>query len=123
MFSSLLAWWKRDTAYYTYLYCQFLIGVPFFIFNTFMIYQLQVVGYAIGTDIDGKPCTTYCIVPWGGSRLDLNAVLLYLNALAFGLGGTLMVFLSAYSDFWGECHKTWTLFVPLLGEQKTERLS
>ncbi len=102
--SPLPAWWKQDTAYYTYLYCQLLVGIPFFIFNTYVLYQLQVVGFTIGTDLDGQPCTTYCIVPWGGTQLDLNSILLYLNALAFALGGTLMVFLSAYSDFWSESH-------------------
>ncbi len=99
----LLGRWKRDSAYYTYLYCQFLIGIPILIFDTYVLYQLQVVGFLIGTDLDGQPCTKYCIVPWGGMQIDLNSVVLYLNAFAFALGGILMIFLSAYSDFWGEC--------------------
>jgi hypothetical protein len=48
-----LAWWTQDMAFHTFLYCQFLIGIPFFIFNTYVTCQLQVVGYLIGTDLDG----------------------------------------------------------------------
>jgi len=66
------------------------------------LYQLQVVGYLIGTDSDGQPCVDYCLVPFGGQKLDLNSVLLYLNALGFGLGGALSLLISAYADFWGE---------------------
>lgn len=98
----LTAWWARDTALHTFVLCNFLIGLPFFVFNTYVIYQLQVVGFLIGTDADGLPCTTYCIVPWVGEQMDLNSVLLYLNAFAFGLGGACTMFLSAYSDFWCE---------------------
>ncbi|KAJ9609001.1 hypothetical protein H2200_006772 [Cladophialophora chaetospira] len=111
----LLASWRRESAYYTYLYCQFLIGVPYFIFNTYVLYQIQVVGFLIGTDVDGQPCTTYCIVPWGGTRLDLNTVLLYMNALGFPLGGALMIILSAYSDFWDQKHLLITICFVLTG--------
>lgn len=98
-------WWKRDSARHSFILCQFLIGLPFSLFGTYIVYQLQVVGYFIGTDSKGEPCSTYCLVPFGGSRLDLNSVLLYLNALGLGVGGALMVFFSVYADFWS----TWTI--------------
>lgn len=98
---SLKAWWTRDTALHSFVLCQFLVDMPFSLFNTYVTYQLQVVGRVIGNDKDGHPCTgDYCIVPWGGTRLDLNALLLYLNALSFGLGGAVTLLLCAYSDFW-----------------------
>lgn len=100
MASSLLSWWKQDSARNTYVYSQFLISLPFTVFNTYAIYQLQVTGFLIGTDDTGAPCETYCIVPFGGGRLDLNSVLLYMNAMTFGIGGFVMVFLTAYADFW-----------------------
>lgn len=99
---SLVSAWKQDTAYNTFVYTQFLISLPFTVFNTYAIYQLQVVGFLIGTDAEGAPCMTYCIVPFGNDRLDLNSVLLYMNAMTFGLGGFIMVFLTAYADFWSE---------------------
>lgn len=103
MASSVKAWWTRDTALHSFVFIQFLINMPFSVFNTYVIYQLQVVGFLVGTDNEGLPCTgTYCIVPWAGMRLDLNSVLLYLNALSFGLGGAVTLFLCAYSDFWCE---------------------
>ena len=64
------------------------------------MYQLQIAGFLLGHDGTGQPCTTYCIVPWAGTELDLNAVILYLNAFTFGLGGCVTLFLSAYSDYW-----------------------
>lgn len=109
------AWWTRDTALHCYVFCSFLIGIPFTIFNTYVVYQLQVVGYIIGTDSGGQPCTTYCIVPWGTTRLDLNSVILYLNALAFGLGGFAALLLCAYSDFWSKKHLLVTVFVVCYG--------
>lgn len=108
-------WWTRDTALHSYVFCQFLIGIPFAVFNTYVIYQLQVVGYLIGTDKQGQPCTTYCIVPWGNTRLDLNSVLLYLNALAFGLGGACSLFLCAYSDYWARKHLLVSFFIICYG--------
>lgn len=96
----LVSWWMRESARNSFVFCQFLIGLPFSLFGTYIIYQLQVVGYLIGTDAEGQPCSTYCLVPFGGSKLDLNSVLLYLNALGFGLGGALMVFFAVYADFW-----------------------
>ena len=97
-----VAWWKQDTALNTYIFGLFLVGLPFTIFGTYVVYQLQVVGYLIGTDSDGQPCVDYCLVPFGSQKLDLNSVLLYLNALGFGLGGALSLLISAYADFWGE---------------------
>lgn len=94
--------WKQDTARNTFIYTQFLISLPFTLFNTYAIYQLQVTGFLIGTDAQGAPCTTYCLVPFGGGRLDLNSVLLYMNAMTFGLGGFIMIFLTAYADFWSK---------------------
>jgi MFS-type transporter involved in bile tolerance (Atg22 family) len=99
---SLVALWKQDTALNTYIFGLFLIGLPFTLFGTYVIYQLQVVGYLIGTNIDGEPCLDYCLVPFGSQQLDLNSVLLYLNALGFGLGGVSALFISAYADFWSE---------------------
>ena len=97
-----VAWWKQDTALNTYIFGLFLVGLPFTIFGTYVVYQLQVVGYLIGTDSDGQPCVDYCLVPFGSQKLDLNSVLLYLNALGFGLGGALSLLISAYADFWSE---------------------
>ena len=108
-------WWTRDKALHSYVFCQFLIGIPFAVFNTYVVYQLQVVGYLIGTDKQGQPCTTYCIVPWGNSQLDLNSVLLYLNALAFGLGGACSLFLCAYSDYWAKKHLLVSFFIICYG--------
>ncbi|KAE9381972.1 hypothetical protein N431DRAFT_16241 [Stipitochalara longipes BDJ] len=105
-----VAWWKQDTALNTYIFGLFLIGLPFTIFATYVIYQLQVVGYLIGTDADGQPCVDYCLVLFGSRKLDLNSVLLYLNALGFGLGGVLSLLISAYADFW----KNKSLLVALL---------
>lgn len=101
MWSSFRVWWTRDTALHSFVLCQFLVDMPFSVFNTYVVYQLQVIGFVIGTDSNGLPCTSkYCIVPWGGTRLDLNSLLLYLNALSFGIGGAITLLLCAYSDFW-----------------------
>ena len=65
---------------------------------------MQFVGFLIGHDGAGQPCIdqTYCIIPWAGSDKDLNAIILYLNAFTFGLGGVVTLILSAYSDYWRE---------------------
>lgn len=94
--------WKQDTALNTYVFGLFLIGIPFTIFGTYVIYQLQVVGFLIGTDGNGGACIDFCLVPFGREQLDLNSVLLYLNALGFGFGGVLVLLISAYADFWSE---------------------
>jgi len=94
------AWWTRDTALHTYIYCQLLISLPFSVFTTYVTYQLQIVGFVIGNDGAGGPCETYCIIEWAGSKLDVNAILLYMNAFGIGLGGLVTLFLSAYSDYW-----------------------
>ena len=93
-------WWTRDTALHTYVYCQLLISLPFSVFSTYVTYQLQIVGFMIGTDGAGGPCETYCIIEWAGSKLDLNAILMYMNAFGIGLGGLVTLILSAYSDYW-----------------------
>lgn len=102
MARSVLSWWKQDPARNTFVYTNFLISLPFTVFNTYIIYQLQLVGFLIGTDAEGAPCTTYCLVSFGNGRLDLNSVLLYMNAMTFGIGGFIMVFLAAYADFWSK---------------------
>lgn len=102
MARSLISLWKQDTARNTFVYTQFLISLPFTVFFTYTVYQLQLVGFLIGTDAEGGPCTTYCIVPFGNGRLDLNSVLLYMNAMTFGFGGFIMIFLTAYADFWSK---------------------
>lgn len=97
-------WWRKDSTLHSYVFCGFLIGLPFTVFNTYVVYQLQTVGFLIGTNVDGQPClSTYCIVPWAGSNLDLNSIILYMNAIGFGVGGVVTLFLSAYSDFWSKC--------------------
>lgn len=102
MLSAATRWWKSDTALHSFLFVQFLIGLPFFVFGTYSLYQMQFVGFLIGHDGTGQPCTdqTYCIVPWAGSEKDLNAIILYLNAFTFGLGGAVTLLLAAYSDYW-----------------------
>jgi len=102
MVLSPVAYWKKDTPLNTYIYTLFLIGLPFTIFATYVIYQLQIIGFAIGSQSDGAPCETYCLVPFGNKILDLNSVILYLNAMGFGFGGFLSLFISAYADFWSE---------------------
>ncbi|KAF2171428.1 hypothetical protein M409DRAFT_18545 [Zasmidium cellare ATCC 36951] len=102
-------WWTSNTALHSYIFAQLLISLPFSVFSTYVQYQLQITGFVIGTDSQGQPCTTYCIVEWAGSRLDLNSVLLYLNAFGIGLGGSITLFLSAYSDHWSRKHLIVTL--------------
>lgn len=94
------AWWTSNTSLHTYVYAQLLISLPFSVFSTYTSYQMQVVGFTIGTDGAGGPCIDYCIVEWAGSKLDLNAVLLYMTAFGTGLSGFVTLFLAAYSDFW-----------------------
>lgn len=102
-------WWTVNTALHTYIFAQLLISLPFSVFSTYVQYQLQITGFVIGTDDQGQPCTTYCNVDWAGSRLDLNSVLLYLNAFGIGLGGFVTLFLAAYSDHWTRKHLIVTL--------------
>lgn len=116
MKAGLKAWWTKDTALHSFIFSSFLVGIPGTIFGTYVVYQLQVVGFTIGTDAEGlTPCTTYCIVPWGNTTLDLNSVLLYLNALAFGLGGLVALMLCAYSDYWPKKHLLVTISIVLYG--------
>ena len=100
MINKAISWWKRDSPYHAFIYTNFIVALAGTPLTTFAVFQLQVAGFAIGTDLDGQPCTTYCIVPWGTQHLDLNAVLLYMNALTFALGGVVTIFIVAYADFW-----------------------
>ncbi|KAK5047490.1 hypothetical protein LTR84_006587 [Exophiala bonariae] len=100
MARSLMSWWKDDLARNTYVYTNFLIGIPFYLFGTYSVYQIQVTGFMIGTDGQGGPCMEYCIVPFGNGQLDLNSVLLYMNAMTFGIGGFVVIFIVAYADYW-----------------------
>ncbi|EGP84763.1 uncharacterized protein MYCGRDRAFT_95601 [Zymoseptoria tritici IPO323] len=102
--ASIRRWWTSDTALHTYIYAQTLISLPFSVFGTYTQYQLQAVGYAIGKDSVGGPCVDYCIVPWLGTHMDLNSVLLYMNAFGIGLSGLITLFLAAYSDYWSHKH-------------------
>ncbi|KAK5691001.1 hypothetical protein LTR17_025776 [Elasticomyces elasticus] len=115
MLSPLQNWWKRDSALHSFVYANFLIGLPFTVFNTYVIYQLQIVGFLLGTDANGQPCTTYCIVPWAGTNMDLNSIILYLNAIGFGVGGAVTLVLSAYSDYWSRKHLLVTISIAVYG--------
>lgn len=55
MLSSLLKRWDRDPALHTYIYSQALLSLPFAIFGTYVPYQLQIAGFALGTDGKGGP--------------------------------------------------------------------
>ncbi|KAF2763360.1 hypothetical protein EJ05DRAFT_496194 [Pseudovirgaria hyperparasitica] len=105
----LVTWWKSDIPYHTFMYTNFIVGFAFTPFAIYSNYQLQVTGFAIGTDIDGQVCSTYCVVPWGSGRIDLNAAILYMNALTFALGGVVTILIIAYADFWR--YKTWLISI------------
>jgi hypothetical protein len=53
MLSSLQTWWQRDTALHGFVFSNFLVGLPFTVFNTYVLYQVQIVGFLIGTDVSG----------------------------------------------------------------------
>ncbi|KAM0708126.1 hypothetical protein Q7P35_004776 [Cladosporium inversicolor] len=110
--SSLMRWWKKDQALHTYVYAQVLLSLPFSVFGTYVAYQIQTVGFVIGNDGQGGPCVDFCIVEWAGSQMDVNSVLLYMNAFGIGLGGFVTLILSAYSDYWSRKHLlVTTLFI------------
>jgi hypothetical protein len=111
-----VTWWTRDTALNTYIYCQLLISLPFSVFGTYVTYQMQIMGFLIGNDGQGGPCQTFCIIEWAGSNLDLNAILLYMNAFGVGLGGLVTLILSAYSDYWCMLMRTYKNY-----DQATDR--
>ena len=102
----LILWWKQDTARNTFIYTNFVVGLISSVFGTYAVYQLQFIGSLIGTDLQGAPCTTYCIIPFGRQRLDLNSVLLYMNALTLGLSGSITILIIAYADFWSKLCST-----------------
>ena len=97
---SFMGWWEKDQALHTFVYAQLLLSLPFSVFGTYVAYQIQTVGFVIGNDGQGGPCVDFCIVEWAGSQMDVNSVLLYMNAFGIGLGGFVTLILSAYSDYW-----------------------
>jgi hypothetical protein len=102
---------SRNAARNTFIYTGFLISLPFWVFNTYAVLQLQVIGYIIGLDSNGEPCTgTYCLVPFGDQHLDINAVLLYMNAMTFGIGGFIGILIVAWADYWSEFKGTMSNF-------------
>ncbi|KXS93876.1 hypothetical protein AC578_9028 [Pseudocercospora eumusae] len=116
LFGSLWSWWTSNTALHTYIYAQTLISLPFSVFSTYTTYQLQTVGYVIGTDRDGLPCMAhYCLVNWAGTRMDLNSVLLYMLAFSTGLSGLVTLFFAAYSDYWSRKHLLITILFVAYG--------
>lgn len=95
---------KRKRYNYAFIFASFIIGLPFTAFGTYVIFQLQQIGFVIGHGVDNPICETSCIVPFGTGDLDLNAVILYLNAMSFGFSGFLIIFIAALGDYWREWH-------------------
>jgi hypothetical protein len=100
---TLMSTMRQSAARNTFIYTGFLISLPFWVFNTYTSLQLQIIGYTIGVDSNGDPCTgAYCLVPFGDQHLDINAVLLYMNAMTFGIGGFVGILIVAWADYWSE---------------------
>lgn len=96
-----IPWWRKNTARNSYIYSLFLIGLPFTPVGTYFIYQIQVLGYLLGSQADGGPCVDYCLIPFGSNKqMDLNSAILYLNAIGLGVGGACSLLISAYADYW-----------------------
>lgn len=93
---------KRKRHNHAFIFASFIIGLPFSAFGTYVIFQLQQIGFIIGHGVDSPICETSCIVPFGTGDLDLNAVILYLNAMGFGFSGFLIIFIAALGDYWRE---------------------
>lgn len=110
-----MRWWKRDQALHTFVYAQLLLSLPFSVFGTYVAYQIQTVGFVIGNDGQGGPCVDFCIVEWAGTQMDVNSVLLYMNAFGIGLGGFVTLILSAYSDYWSKKHLLVTALFVIYG--------
>ncbi|KAH7031447.1 autophagy-related protein 22-like protein [Microdochium trichocladiopsis] len=91
---------EENTALYAYTFGLGLVGIPFAVFGTYVVYQVQVTGFTIGSDGNGGSCLDFCLVPLGSQLVDLNSVLLYLNAIGFAVGGACAVLVTAYADFW-----------------------
>ncbi|KAK4920418.1 hypothetical protein LTR49_012010 [Elasticomyces elasticus] len=47
--------------------------------------------------------------------MDLNSIILYLNAIGFGIGGAVTLILSAYSDYWSRKHLLVTISIAVYG--------
>ncbi|KIV89129.1 hypothetical protein, variant 1 [Exophiala mesophila] len=92
----------KSTRHYfsSYILVNFIVGLPFVAYGTYVIFQLQQIGFVIGHGVDEPTCMTSCIVPFGSSELDMNAVILYLNAMGFAFGGFIMIFVAALADYW-----------------------
>lgn len=92
----------KSTRHYfsSYIWVNFIIGLPFVAYGTYVIFQLQQIGFIIGHGVDEPTCMTSCIVPFGSSELDMNAVILYLNGMGFAFGGFIMIFVAALGDYW-----------------------
>lgn len=92
----------KSTRHYfsSYIWVNFIIGLPFIAYGTYVIFQLQQIGFIIGHGVDEPTCMTSCIVPFGSSELDMNAVILYLNGMGFAFGGFIMIFVAALADYW-----------------------
>ncbi|GAA5860683.1 hypothetical protein JCM5353_001129 [Sporobolomyces roseus] len=83
------------------------IGPVFGTFGTYVSYQLQYIGYAIGAN-PGQPLGTGCLdlsqscrVPFGSGNVNLTSLILYLNAIAFALSGALCLLVSGVGDYMG----------------------
>ena len=106
----LLSWLSqlKSTRHYfsSYILVNFIVGLPFVAYGTYVIFQLQQIGFVIGHGVDEPTCMTSCIVPFGASELDMIAVILYLNAMGFAVGGFIMIFVAALADYWSKyiCH-------------------
>lgn len=94
---------KRKRYNWAFIFVSFIIGLPFTAFGTYVIFQLQQIGFVIGHGVDSPICELSCVVPFGTGDLDLNAVILYLNAMGFGIAGFLVIFIAALGDYWREC--------------------
>lgn len=87
---------------------QFAIGAPFSAFNTYIIYQMQIVGYTIGNE-PGQPrgsgCSllaTACEVPFGtNSFINYVSFNNYINAITYVSTGVLILALSGIGDRMG----------------------
>ena len=88
-----------------YALTQFAIGAPFSAFNTYIIYQLQIVGYTIGNE-PGQPrksgCSllaTACEVPFGPkSFINYVSFSNYINAITYVATGLMILALSGVAD-------------------------
>ncbi|KAI3485411.1 hypothetical protein L1887_51335 [Cichorium endivia] len=87
---------------------QFAIGTPFSAFNTYIIYQMQIVGYTIGNE-PGQPrgsgCSllaTACEVPFGtNSFINYVSFNNYINVITYVSTGVLILALSGIGDRMG----------------------